>query len=459
MIFLIKRILLIFAFFISGFSLAYAQDEGSPYNARAYFEAEQNPTYQRLLDKVKRIEDLTPDEKKFVNDHVEYLNRLYENLPESEKTRYQEYKIQWLEELVDLQKQRDTDILEESRSGIKPGRKFLLSNGLYGFSYGAAGIYILGIDGGGGIALPFLTAGISMAYPLLNPKKYEGIDFSTVMLTRHGKFIGLLDGAALGFLLFGALSYDEWRGRAFAATMVATSVALGEVGFHVGKKKKLPEGKVGTYKYYSLLVPFLAFSGLVAGNVDNPHAYGATVLAAGAASYWYAGKVYKKYKFTRGDMLAASSFGLLSTGLGFGLSPLEDPWQMLIPAATALGGTLLSHRFLKDSQFTSKEGWQVNYASIVGALIGLGTGLAIDTDSRPLVLALPAATGLASWAIFASKIKRRDRLDSSIDKERWTDLSFNFTPQNYFINRQIKGLVSDNKTGTGLPLFSLKLKL
>jgi hypothetical protein len=459
MIFFTKRSLFISAFFILSLTLALAQEEESPYNARAYFEAEQNPTYQRLLDKVQRKESLTPDDKKFINNHVDYLNRFYENLPETEKARYQEYKTQWLEELIDLQNQRDTDILEENRLGIKPGKKFLLSNGLYGFAYGVAGIYVLGINQSGGIALPFLTAGVSLAYPLLNPRKFEGIDYSTVMLTRHGKFIGLLDGAALGFLMFGDLSYDEWRGRAFAATMIATSVALGEVGFHVGKKKKFPEGKVATYKYYSLLIPFLAFSGLVAGNVEDPHVYGATVLAAGAASYWYAGKVYKKYKFTRGDMLAASSFGLLSAGLGFGLSPLEDPWEMLIPAATALGGTLLSHRVLKNSKFTSKEGWQVNYASIVGALIGLGTGLAIDADSRQLLMALPAATGMAGWAIFASKFKRRNSLGSAREKERWTDLSFNFTPQNYFINKQIEGHVSDKKDGTGLPLFSLKLKL
>ena len=73
MIFFTKGSLFILAFFISSLTLALAQEEESPYNARAYFEAEQNPTYQRLLDKVQRKESLTPDDKKFINNHVDYF--------------------------------------------------------------------------------------------------------------------------------------------------------------------------------------------------------------------------------------------------------------------------------------------------------------------------------------------------------------------------------------------------
>jgi len=451
-------ILLLVVLHIFTFGHNYAQDQESPYNAKAYFEATQNPTYMQLLEKSIEQDSLTEEETKYLNDYKSFLGSYFDNLSETEKSRYNEFKVQWEDELEANRNQEDSDVLEVKRLGIKPGRKFVLSNGIYGFAYGLGGAYVLNIQDSWNIALPFISAGISMAIPLLNPKKYEGIDFSTVMLTRHGKFIGLLDGAALGFLLFGDPDQDEWRGRAIVASTIAGSIALGEVGFQIGKKRKFPEGKVATYKYYSILVPYLAFSGLVAGNVDNPRIYGATVLAAGAAGYFVADRVYKKYQFSRGDMLAASSFGLLSATLGFGLTPVDEPWHILIPAATALGGTVASHSILKNAKFSAKQGWNINYATIVGVVIGLGVSLAIQPDSHNLVFILPAATGMAGWAIFTSKYKKQQFTSSSLEKKRWTDLSFNFTPQNYFINKQIKP-ITDNPRRSGLPLFSLKLRL
>ena len=249
-------------------------------------------------------------------------------------------------------------------------------------------------------------------------------------------------------------------GRAIVATSIAGSVALGEVGFHVGKKKQLPEGKVATYKYYSLLVPYLAFSGLAAGNVDDPRVYGATILAAGAAGYFVGDRVYKKYKFTRGDMLAASSFGLMCTGLGFGLTPVDERWHLLVPALTALGGTVASHAILKITKFTSKQGWNINYASLAGVVLGFGIAVAIQPDSHNLYLILPAATGMIGWAIITSNYKKRQSTASTSapENKRWANLSFNLTPQNYFINKQMKPSKSDPKR-SALPMFSLKLKL
>jgi hypothetical protein len=361
--------------------------------------------------------------------------------------------------LTDKRTRKDNEIFGVNHHGLKPGRKFLLSNGIYGILYGIGGAYALNVSESWGLALPFITAGTSLAYPLLNPRKYDGIDFSTVMMTRHGKFIGLLDGAALGFLLYGDISQDEWRGRAFVATMIATSIALGEAGFQIGKKNRLPEGKVSTFRYYSLLLPYLAFSGLVAGNVDDPHVYGATVLASGAASYWYANRVYKKYQFSRGDMLAASSFGLLLTGLGFGISPLEEPWHMLIPAITTLVGTYASHRILKETKFTTRQGWNINYATLVGVIVGFGASLAIQPDSHQITLILPAAAGMLGWGIYTSKYKKQIEQSFRMSRKRWSTMSFSFTPQHYFITKRIIKPSPENLRKSGLPLFSLRLSL
>ena len=438
----------------------HAQEQVSPYNARSYFEAQQNTIYMEILSKSSSGEVLSLEEEKFLREYTQYLESFYNSMSNEEKEKYHEFRVQWIEELEDLKNQEDSDVLEENRLGIKPGKKFLLSNGLYGFAYGIGGAYILNIQESWAIALPFISAGFSLAYPLMNPKKYEGIDYSTVMLTRHGKFIGILDGAALGFLMFGDPNDKDWTGRAIVATSMAGSIALGEVGFHIGKKKRFSEGKVATYKYYSLLVPYLAFSCLAAGNVDDPRVYGATILAAGTAGYFVGDRVYRKYKFTRGDMLAASSFGLMSTALGFGLTPVDERWHLLVPALTALGGTIASHAILKNTKFTSKQGWNINYASLAGVVLGFGVAVAIQPESHNLYMILPAATGMVGWAIIASNYKKRQSTAtmSELENKKWANFSFNLAPQNYFINKQMKPS-TDNPQGSALPMFSFKLKL
>ena len=459
MIFFSRWILFFSVLYILCMSNVKVLGQESPYNARTYFEAERNRTYLSLVKKVEKNESLTQEEFKYFEDYKNYLSNFYQNLSDSEKERYQKNKMKWAGEPKEKSGNKDTTAIDVTPMGSHPERKFYLNNGLYGLGYGITSIFLFEIEGPGAVALPILSLGISMAYPAINKKKYEGIDYSTVMMTRHGKFIGLLDGAALGFLLYGDISEDSRKGKAFAATMIASSIALGEVGFQVGKKKKFPEGKVATYKYYSLLVPFLTFSGLVIGNVDDPRIYGASVLAAGAASYWYAGKVYDKYKFTRGDMLANSSFGLLCTGFGFGISPMEKPWHFIFPALTAIGGTYAGHRIFKNTKLSSWQGLNTNYATMAGTAIGFLIALFIPSDSHHVILLLPVANGTAAWAGFASKYRKQQFWTSSKDHKKWADMSFSFTPQNYFLNKQMGKPGNTEGLKMGLPMFSLKLKL
>ena len=439
---------------------AYSQEAESLYTAEAYFNEEHHTGYQTILGKIKREEELSNSEKKFYKDYNAYLVIYFNNLSDEEKIRYEEYKVQWLEERIEKQSEEDSDVLETTRLGIKPGRKFMLSNGLYGLAYGLGAVYVLNVEDSWGIALPFLGAGISMTYPLMNPKKYEGITYSTVMLSRHGKFIGLLDGAALGFLLFGDPNENDWAGRAIVASTIIGSITLGEVGFQYGKKHDLPEGKVATYKYYGIFGPWLAFAGLVAANVEDPRVYGGTVLGANILSYFYANHIYNKYKFTRGDRLAASSFGLLSTGLGFGLAPFNDQWQILLPAITSMAGTLTANKILKNSKFTSKQGWNINYATGAATLIGLGAAVLINPEAESVntYIIVPAVAGLASWAILTNKYKKQAFTADTRKKDKWASLSINLTPQNYFLNKQIKPSI-ENPRKSGLPMFSLHLSL
>ena len=158
-------------------------------------------------------------------------------------------------------------------------------------------------------------------------------------------------------------------------------------------------------------------------------------------------------------MLATSSFGLLATGLGFGISPMEEPWHFIFPAVTAIGGTYAAHRIFKNTKLSSKQGLNTNYASLVGTTVGFLIALFIPTDSHHVILLLPVATGTAAWAVYAARYKKEQYWTSRQYHKKWTDMSFSFTPQNYFINKQLGKSTSREGLKTGLPLFSLKLKL
>jgi uncharacterized membrane protein YfcA len=164
-------------------------------------------------------------------------------------------------------------------------------------------------------------------------------------------------------------------------------------------------------------------------------------------------------------MLANSSFGLLSTGLGFGVSPMEVPWHFIFPAITAIGGTYAGHRIFKNAKFSRKQGLNTNYATMAGSAIGFLVALFIPADSHHVYLLLPVATGTAVWAGFVSKYKKEHSRASLRNDKKWVDMSFSFTPQNYFLNKRIGSAGSRGSQNLeipqnmGLPMFSLKLKL
>jgi hypothetical protein len=102
---------------------------------------------------------------------------------------------------------------------------------------------------------------------------------------------------------------------------------------------------------------------------------------------------------------------------------------------------------------------------MAGSVIGFLVALFIPTDSHHVYLLLPVATGTAVWAGFVAKYKKEQSWASLKHSKKWADMSFSFTPQNYFINKR---LGNPGKGGSqymkppqnmGLPIFSLKLKL
>ncbi len=318
-----------------------------------------------------------------------------------------------------------------------PGKKYRLYNGLYGFIYGSMIIPVLGVEESAiSFGLPLLLAGGSLLLPVINPNKYENMTYSSVLLNRHGKFYGLIDGGALSILIFGA--DDETDGKLALALSVAGSITMGEIGFQLGKRKDWTEGRISGYTHYAA-VSVLSGLGLYASfaNEFDPRLFGGIVLASQAGGYLLANKLWKKYKYTRGSLLASGSFTLFSTLLGIGLigqvESSDDQRKILVPTAALIGGSLLSHSLTRNLNLTAKQGWKVNYIAGAGALIGLGTALIISPSEPSLYFLLPSVGGLIGWgaAVKGMSIKPIKSDIKSYDN----NFSFSVNPENYFINK------------------------
>jgi hypothetical protein len=96
---------------------------------------------------------------------------------------------------------------------------------------------------------------------------------------------------------------------------------------------------------------------------------------------------------------------------------------------------------------------------MAGSTIGFLASLFIPSESHHVYLLLPVVTGTAVWAGFVSKYKKEQTWASRRNDKKWADMSFSFTPQNYFINKRLGKPGNGEGQKMGLPMFSLKLKL
>ena len=426
-----------------------AQENSEPYTARAFWQEVHNPRYQDILKKKQQGLRLSDAEMQWNADYEEYLERYFSRLPQEEKNKYEQFSTQWNDELNNTKE--SPDLNEMSRKNVVPPKKFMLNNGLYGFGYGLAADFIFEVpDEAAGTAIPFITSGISLLWPVLFKERYRDISYSTVMLARHGKFVGVLHGAALGLAIFG----DHASPAEILTPMVVMSLGLGEVGFQLGKAKDWSEGRVATYQYYGLLAPAMAVTGLIIFHAERARPYGITVPIAGMAGYLLGNKVYNKNHFTRGDMLAASSFEIYSTGLGIGVVPMEHEEDLIAPLVTTIGGSVLNHVILKHKNLTAKQGWNVNYLSGAGAVLGLGVALLTGAESHNVYFILPAVGGFIGWFGALSAQTNKRNVNMGMKRKSKNSFSVHFMPENYFVNKHLP-LASPGKLSPSAPLFDM----
>ena len=416
--------------------LCNAQEVAKPFTARAYWIELQDENYHRILRQQREGIQLSSVDEKYLKFYDNHLQNYYKELPSNEQELFRNFKAQWDEEAQINRDAEPSDVLEINARGVLPGKKYRLYNGIYGFAYGAALIPILGIQEYGiSYGLPFLMAGGSLLLPVINPAKYENMTYSSVLLNRHGKFFGLIDGISLSLLLFGA--EGEASGKAALSLAVVGSMGMGEIGFQLGKNKNWTEGQITSYTHYSIVSLLFATGlyGSFAGDF-NPRLYGGIVLTSQVAGYLLAASLYRKYNFTRGDILSSGSFTFFSTLLGIGLigqiESSDDQRKLLLPTAALMGGSILSHSLTRNRNLTASQGWKINYVAGAGGLIGLGTAFIISPEEITLYFLLPAAGGLIGWGAMLKSSSKSNR--ASINRN--ATLTYKIQPENYFYNQR-----------------------
>jgi len=455
---MLKRIFSIPAIILLSFLPLAAQE----YSAVSYWKMEQDITYISLLDRQNAGSVLTPEEQKYVNDFKQKLAEYFEKMPDSEKAIYYKNRASWQQNeqnIKGIPAQQPTDVYAGERSKFT---QYLIMNGISGAFYGGAAAFILGVeDEGAATGMVLLSAGASVLVPVLTIKD-RYVSYNSLALSNHGKLVGALQGAALGVLMVGD---NVEEGKLLLTLSAASSIAMGRVGYSLGKNKPWTEGRAALYTYYGTLMPLEGLALTAAFESEDPRIYGLSSLAFGAGGYFMANAISKRNNFTRGDITATGTLATLNglLGLSIMLDITDDsdeypPGTIMIPAIGALGSSLLSHLWLKDAGFTNQQGRNVALASAGGSIIGLGLVAIAGAENPAPYYVTGYITGMTTYALMVNAYKKKNNF-SLPRNEMKTGWNFNLTPQNIFINRKIASyaLANPGKRIDFLPAFSASL--
>lgn len=429
------------------------------YSARGYWTEINKEAYQKILQKKRTGVTLTDNEIAYVTDYEVYLENYFQRMSEDEKLKYNQMKAQWDQELT-----RPAQPSDEYDFELRPRDR--ITNGIYGAYYGASIAAIGEFNETAAIGVPLIIAGLWQLGPVLNPKKYEGITRGTIRAGNTGKFLGLGYGLALGLAIGGD---SENTGKIALALSTVGSISLGEAAFQIQKKKQVSEGHIEMMRHYGVLGPAVAILGVAATNTDNANLAGASLLAGGITGLIIGNSVAKKYDYTVGDTDIISSLTWISTGIGFTgaaevLDDDENLGLLLIPAATAIAGTVLGQRSVKGVYLTKKQGSTINLSSGGAALIGLGITALLETESPAVFIGVPSALALIMHQSLFHSYKMKN-LESNLklgrDNKKFLQFSMRVTPEGYLANKRMSDRIyfTNNFPKLAEPIVRLKLSL
>ncbi len=427
------------------------------YSARGYWVELHKETYKKIIDKRTKGDSLTDSELSYLKDYEAYLDTYYQRMSETEKVKYEQMKNQWDTEVLTTQSVNQSDFELRPRDRV--------FNGIYGLYYGAAIVGVTHMEGAGAVGVPLIMAGLWQLGPVINPKKYENISRSTIRAGNTGKLLGLGYGAALGLTIGGN---SDNAGELVWAFSTIGSISLGEVAFQMQKKRPVSEGHIEMMRHYGFLGPGIALMGIGAAESDNTNLIAGTLLAGGVGGLLIGNHVAKKYDYTSGDVDAISSLTLITTGLGFtavaeSFDSNESLGLLLIPAATAIAGSIWGQQSVRGINLTKRQGSTISLSSGGAALIGLGIVALVESDSPAVIVGVPSALALLTHQLIFHSYKMKNleakvKLGSS--RKRPVSFSMKATPENYFVNKQLqpeKVIFTNNFPKLANPIVNLKL--
>ncbi|HEY5691487.1 MAG TPA: hypothetical protein VIS49_08530 [Cyclobacteriaceae bacterium] len=441
------------------------------YSARGYWLESTKPAYLTILDKWESGQTLTTDEAAYKQDYEAYLLTYYNRLSADEHLIYQQMKEEWDRELALPQRvtpsspQQTQPQQVEKTEFIWRGRDRAI-NAAYGIYYGAALSSIAGFEGPGAVGTAFVTGGLWMLGPVINPGKYEGITENTMRAANTGKVLGLMYGASIGIAAFGE---EEHPTKAILALSTMGSIALGEIAFQVQKKNSTSGGKIELMRHYGFLGTGVGGSIMVATNPDNANLLGLGLLTGGVGGLLIGKGMANQYDYTRGDVDALSALGVIGGGLGLAtaISASENSNNLsraiwLVPASVAVAGTLIGQRQVRGVHLTKKQGSIINLSSAGGALIGFGVTLMASPDSPATWVAIPSSMALIFHQLVLYGFKK-DNLLRDLKSEKVRNKKFDLTmramPENYFVNKYAPARVlADPRLAAASPLVNITLR-
>lgn len=288
-------------------SLLTAQDL---YTARGYWQESTKPSYLTIKEKKDKGQSLSAAEETYIQDYEAYLLTYYNRLSEEAKREYLRMKDQWDRELALPQvapeppKQQPT--VEQTEFEWR-GRDRAI-NAMYGIYYGASLSAILDLEDAAAAGIPLVTGGLWMLGPVFNPKKYEGITETTMRAANSGKILGLIYGASLGLAIAGD---SENNNKVILALSTIGSITLGEIAFQTQKKKNISGGMIEMMRHYGFLGTGVGGALLASTNTENINIVGLGLLGGGISGLLIGKKMANKYDYTRGDVDALSSLGVI----------------------------------------------------------------------------------------------------------------------------------------------------
>jgi hypothetical protein len=383
-------------------------------------------------------------------------------MSDDEKSLYYKNRLKWAEKPPETGKigaSQDAEIFAGEKSTYS---KYLISSGIFGFIYGSAVVAILDInDAGEVVGIPLLAAGASTLIPILSIKNKK-VTYNSLTLSRHGKFMGFLHGAALGLFISGE-NVDE-NGKFLLGLATVSSIGLGRLGYNLGRDEAWSQGRVALYSHYGVLMPLEGLALTAALEIEDPRLYAATFLGFGAVGYLIADRVAQWHDFTVGDITSTKTLSFMNAMLGFGIvsdiayNSDGNAGLILIPAAGALAGTLAGHYWLKDARLTNQQGRNVALGAAGSAIIGEGLTSVLGFESRTLSYLVPYLTSITTYAILVNSYKKINNLTfpGQENTSRW---EVNLMPQNILLNRKIANInnYQVGKRPVFLPAFTATL--